>query len=350
MTNLAKIMLFALVLGTLGIYLTSCNKSDSILDNVIEDSVQQTQTSTTENGWLYFADDAAMDATYTDLLENFKEVEAWEAKRNHNSLRARYGAAIERISNMEETNVKPEQLLKEYKDVLHIVGEGDEKETVCIVDDMVMQALLNKDGIIQIGQRISKYSKNKVKTITDGDMSKLELLEKIDRTDEALGVEVTDIGNLKRCKWSNGLTNEDTRKIVRYITVGDNRRVKFKTTIDKRNNGELRFYHEMNSQFRNWFFGWANNNFSYSYRIVGDYHIVDKNVFPPQIIADSDYEYGWKNDSGLGEEYHSLTYINPNDADLEIYYFFRLQAAKNIAGTEDIPVWGEQAIWTYKCD
>lgn len=350
MTNLAKIMLFALILGTFGIYTTSCNKSDSILDNVIEDNVQQTQISTTDNGWLYFADDAAMDAAYIDLIENFSEVEAWETKHNHKSLRARYEAAIEHISSIEEGSVNPQQLLKEYKDVLQVVGEGDEKETICIVDDMVIQALLNEDGIIQIGQRISKYSKNKIKTITDGDMSKLELLEKIDQTNDALSIEVTNLndGAEKKCQQSY-------TSITRYITVGTNRRVRFSTTIKRRNLGpvydEIYFNHQMNSQFRNWLFGWVNNNFSYSYRIVDDYHVVDHGTVlnPPPIIADGDTEYGWTGGSGSEVEKTDLCYVGNDYADLDVYYNFRFQATKSVAGTVDVPSWNNYDKWVYEC-
>lgn len=102
MTKLAKIMLIALTLSAFGIYLTSCNKSDSILEDVVEDAVQQVvQAPTTENGWLHFADDASMDAAFVELIENFNEVQAWETKYNHNSLRARYETAVEEIDAAE---------------------------------------------------------------------------------------------------------------------------------------------------------------------------------------------------------------------------------------------------------
>ena len=41
MTKLAKIMLFAFIIGTLGIYMTSCDQSESILDTTIENSVYE---------------------------------------------------------------------------------------------------------------------------------------------------------------------------------------------------------------------------------------------------------------------------------------------------------------------
>ena len=65
MTNLAKIMLIALTLSAFGIYLTSCNKYDSILETVVDTNVDQKFT--VENGMLVFESREDMDLTLVEL-------------------------------------------------------------------------------------------------------------------------------------------------------------------------------------------------------------------------------------------------------------------------------------------
>ena len=351
MTKLAKIMLTALTFGAFGIYLTSCSQSE-IVENTTENTIEQTvQAPTNENGWLHFADDASMDAAFVELIESFSEVKAWEAKYNHNSLRARYEAALEEIDAAEAMGIGFEQLIEQYKDVLQVVGEGDERQIVCIVDDIVTPALLNEDGILQVGQYISKYSTDKIKIITDGDASKIAMLDDIDETNEAMGIEVIDFNEEEEIESRGIRCFSEFTNIERFVTVNNspNRRVRFRISL-YRSNQSYRLYmlHEMRGQRRTGV--WLNSGFDYQYRIATDYHIVDQGTAlpTPPIVADGDFEIGWKNGSGRETE-NDFLYQMSFLGDLDVYLNDRLQASDAIAGTVDVPNWNSFEKWVFEC-
>lgn len=79
--------------------------------------------------------------------------------------------------------------------------EGIERKTFSIANDY----LLNKDGIVKIGEDIYQFSSDNIKMIKEGDVSKISSLPSINQTNESLGVYVfpVDRGNSS----SNGRTD-----------------------------------------------------------------------------------------------------------------------------------------------
>lgn len=103
---------------------------------------------------------------------------------------------FEKISITEDINER-NTLIEKYKDILKIDEDGI--VDLIIVDD-VFASFLSPEGLVKVGNEISLVEKDKIKTITDGDVSKIELLSQIEedspenniRIDEFIQVVQTD--------------------------------------------------------------------------------------------------------------------------------------------------------------
>jgi|GEM_PF-2200316 len=171
MTNLAKIMLFALILGTLGIYLTSCNKSDTS-ENLI-DTVEQTESSTTnlrvEDNTLVFDsfEDYVNTLDYVRTLDR-DQLDLWEEGIGFTSSRKLYDMALDELELITEFE-KVKSIENKYKNVVKFT----EDEIYPLYSSYHMSTLLNKNGIVRIGDGLTKYTEDKMINILDGDINKL---------------------------------------------------------------------------------------------------------------------------------------------------------------------------------
>lgn len=74
----------------------------------------------------------------------------------------------------------------------------------------LLSVVVNKKGIVKVGNAIYKHGFDNIKIIKDGDESKIDLLDKINQTDKNQNIEVIPI---TRGSLSNGRTETDTRTL-----------------------------------------------------------------------------------------------------------------------------------------
>ena len=199
MTKLAKIMLIALTLSAFGIYLTSCNKSDSILETVADSNVDQKFT--VENGMLVFESRENMDLTIVELrslsIEDFNQ---WEIQTGVSTIYGAFNAVIaaeDAISDYYESLPLDEQkkyrdmpeinsnLYKEMMDrgVIKIIQDNDGTSYFgYAVIDPSMAPILNLDGFVKMENKIYQYTNEGFKIILDGDFAKIPQLDAIKGT------------------------------------------------------------------------------------------------------------------------------------------------------------------------
>lgn len=92
---------------------------------------------------------------------------------------------IEETKNEDERN----RLIEKYKNILIF-----DKDSIIelIVVDPVLASFLTPDGLVKVGNEISLVEFDKIKTITDGDISKIELLSRIDKNSPENNIKVID--------------------------------------------------------------------------------------------------------------------------------------------------------------
>ncbi len=143
------------------------------------------QPTATASSYLTFKDYQEFDATITLLSQKkYVEVEAWEKSKGFVSLRSLFNRAVEE----EAENYEREDKLMSTNPVLQITHERS--NTAHLLGDMLiyntveggielnlashrMAPVLNKDGIVKIGNRICQYTYSYNKSIRDdGDYQK----------------------------------------------------------------------------------------------------------------------------------------------------------------------------------
>ncbi len=152
----------------------------------------------------------------------------------------------------EDDEKKRELLIEKYNDILIFDEDG------CIdiiVVDPLLASFLSPEGLIKIGNEISLVERNKIKTILDGDVNKIELLSKIEKdspnqnikVDEFIQIQTTEkaywnaevkyYSGKRKVKWQKwasygGLTNSNAGGKIKSYKKGRRRWKIYRTNLD----------------------------------------------------------------------------------------------------------------------
>lgn len=221
MTKLAKIMLIALTFGAFGIYLTSCNKSD--ISEELTDTIEQVESTTmnfrVENNTLVFNsfEDYIHTTDYVRTLDR-DQLDLWEEEVGFTSARKLYDMALDELelaTNLEEV----ETIESKYKKAVKFT----EDDVSLLYGSYYMSTLLNEDGIVRIGEGLTKYTEDKMINILDGDIDKLNIALQNFEEDAENGIYVRETvvhsQAKNNCPFSNGISerNGDYRLTADYV-------------------------------------------------------------------------------------------------------------------------------------
>ncbi len=133
---------------------TSCSKDPaaSILP------VNTTQTLLNANGFLAFQDQAAFQAYVEKFQKNpsdpsiLRDIQFLESQSTE----------LRKLDSLTLTQLAETGDLTGFEHMLKLVGDGDDKSLQPIVDDPILSRLINKDGLIQIGELVYQVNPSKV--------------------------------------------------------------------------------------------------------------------------------------------------------------------------------------------
>lgn len=207
---------------------------------------------------------------------------------------------------IEETENKKEKetLIEKYKDIL-IIDKDSTFELIVI--DPVLASYLSPEGLIKVGNEISLVEFDKIKTITGGDISKIEILVHAESDSPENNIKVEDFkqyANSDKAEWSG---ND-------VFTFGGLQRYKIKwskwasySPWNSSAGGSIKFYKEKSTWYgKTWatekanlylhvrwdYIKWTNGGYSFTWQ---DGHIHDS-------------KYGW----WLTERRYAGAGVTPN--------------------------------------
>ncbi|MFD3294265.1 hypothetical protein SKC35_11240 [Aquirufa sp. KTFRIE-69F] len=136
------------------LFSTSCSKDPaaSILP------VNTTQTLLNANGFLAFQDQAAFQAYVEKFQKNptdpsiLRDIQFLESQSTE----------LRKLDSLTLTQLAETGDLTGFEHMLKLVGDGDDKSLQPIVDDPILSRLINKDGLIQIGELVYQVNPSKV--------------------------------------------------------------------------------------------------------------------------------------------------------------------------------------------
>ena len=99
-------------------------------------------------------------------------------------------AAFNRVTEPEKERIGLTNNLAGYQGFLAIVGIGDEREAVLVVEDEALATVLNPDGFVIVGGAVYKYGRDKVVKDARYDDSRLAELGRYRESLPAEGIEV----------------------------------------------------------------------------------------------------------------------------------------------------------------
>ena len=206
MKSLCKKSLLATVLVAVGCFFYGCSDEE---DNSV--SPQLTDfTVRVNNGYLEFKDQKTFDELANSLSELDDESLAnWESQfANYTSMRSMAVQAedaqetwydnLENLSKSELIEVRSSGKLFYSEFIIErpnifILRDSGRYFMNLPMKDMELEAFINSDGLLKVGNELREYTKESVKIIRDGDESKLNLLAKVDESDNDLNIAVHHI-------------------------------------------------------------------------------------------------------------------------------------------------------------
>ena len=153
----------------------------------LDEAAQPSGEITAQAGILRFPSVQSFDETVSELRRQWRSRDAWERQwPEFTSMRAAFNglteAEQERIGSMND--------LSGYEGFLAIVGSGEDKEAVTVVEDEALATVLNEDGLVIIENAAFKYGRYRVVKATSYDESRLSELGRYEESVPAEGIEV----------------------------------------------------------------------------------------------------------------------------------------------------------------
>ena len=206
MKSLCKKSLFATALVAVSCFFYAC--SDEEVNNV---SPQATDfTVRVNNGYLEFKDQATFDKIVSSLSElDDESLASWESQfADYTSMRNMAVQAEEaQEAWYDHLESFPKSKIAEIRNSGNLFYSDfiTERPNVFVLrdsglyfmnlpmKDMELEAFINSDGLLKVGDELRKYTKESIKIIRDGDATKLSLLAKVDESDKDLNIVVHHI-------------------------------------------------------------------------------------------------------------------------------------------------------------
>jgi hypothetical protein len=136
------------------LFCTSCSKDPAA--SIIP--ANTTYTLLNSNGFLAFEDQAAFQA----YVEKFQKNPADPSILRDIQFLESQSSELQKLDSLTLTKIADNGDLTGFEHLLKLVGDGDDKSLQPIVDDPILSRLINKDGLIQIGELVYQVNPSKV--------------------------------------------------------------------------------------------------------------------------------------------------------------------------------------------
>ena len=198
-----KLFTALLVLG-----LISCNvESEAPLPQTVKENLStlESKPPILEDDYLVFENmDHVM--AYSSSLQKFTEKERlnWESSMGFHSMLTSYNEFLDYSESSIETgyDMSMDEIRSKYADVLILKDDGDFFINTVFAP---MANILNKRGIVKVGQALHKHMKDRVIVIQDGDINKLGMAARLEQSNENEGISINYVkdNSLSRLRCGN---------------------------------------------------------------------------------------------------------------------------------------------------
>jgi hypothetical protein len=170
---------------------TSCSKDPAA--TIVP--VNTTYTLLNSNGFLAFEDQAAFQAYVEKFQKNpsdpsiLRDIQFFESQSTE----------LHKLDSLTLTKIAETGDLTGFEHMLKLEGDGDDKSLQPIVDDPILSRLINKDGLIQIGELVYQVNPSKVFQIriVDFEQNKATFLASPEKVAQATVYQSQPISALK---------------------------------------------------------------------------------------------------------------------------------------------------------
>ena len=170
---------------------TSCSKDPAA--TIVP--VNTSYTLLNSNGFLAFEDQAAFQAYVEKFQKNpsdpsiLRDIQFLESQSTE----------LHKLDSLTLTKIAETGDLTGFEHMLKLEGDGDDKSLQPIVDDPILSRLINKDGLIQIGELVYQVNPSKVFQIriVDFEQNKATFLASPEKVAQAAVYQSQPIGALK---------------------------------------------------------------------------------------------------------------------------------------------------------
>jgi hypothetical protein len=202
-------MVFLSTLWAVALILSSCEKKDELVTSKID--LVKDGIYLHKNGFLAFSDNDLFERTVTMLsTSDFSQVKKWEDSFNFISMRTLFQQGLEieekltgQLKNSGSADKKYSEFVSKNRNVFKSLDDGVLTANLYRID---LVSLVNKDGIVKVGNVIFQYSYDYLKVIEDGDASKISLLNNITETNRSLKIFVSKVSRVPK-NTANGRTS-----------------------------------------------------------------------------------------------------------------------------------------------
>lgn len=192
-------------------------------------------------GYLEFKDNKSFETTLNYLIEKDSTfLSNWENQIGFLSMRNLFDQIVEAelilsqnqeglsphaIQALQHAPIQHAPITDKYKEMLiTVLTEDSAGYFDKNINSEEYSYVVNKDGIVSISDTIYQYTKEYIKMITDGDISKIELMKKATQTDIGLNIIVLKIEDNKGAgSWLKSATGNNGRfRVIQYLGFTQN--------------------------------------------------------------------------------------------------------------------------------
>lgn len=193
-------------------FVSSCSKDPAA--SIIP--ANTTYTLLNSNGFLAFEDQV----TFQAYVEKFQKNPSDPSILRDIQFLESQSTELRKLDSLTLTQLAETSDLTGFEHMLKLVGDGDDKSLQPIVDDLTLSRLINKDGLIQIGELVYQVNPSKVFQIriADFERTKATFLASPEKVAQATVYQSQPASSLKNTK--NLLLNRTESNSVTYENPG----------------------------------------------------------------------------------------------------------------------------------
>lgn len=193
-------------------FVSSCSKDPAA--SIIP--ANTTYTLLNSNGFLAFEDQV----TFQAYVEKFQKNPSDPSILRDIQFLESQSTELRKLDSLTLTQLAETGDLTGFEHMLKLVGDGDDKSLQPIVDDLTLSRLINKDGLIQIGELVYQVNPSRVFQIriADFEQTKATFLASPEKVAQATVYQSQPASSLKNTK--NLLLNRTESNSVTYENPG----------------------------------------------------------------------------------------------------------------------------------